>query len=248
MLFRMILIVSAIYGLFYAFTTIFSCGDPRKIADAFLGSKKCLPSTFILTTGYIYGILNVIADWTFVLIPISVLIESDLDRRSKISVSLVMALGAVGSVSSILRMVYLKGLLLGSHGLDSMHPLFYQGSHIETDISIASTIKATIWATAEPGTGIIAASIAILRPLIRNITTSVRTHTSRSASHKASLASEEDNIALTSLSAKHMSMYSVRSDEPWSPTIEVGKAEAQRMINVQMVNGRGSPTPKIRMV
>lgn len=51
------------------------------------------------------------------LIPISVLLDSDLDRRSKISVSMVMALGAVGSVSSILRMVYLKGLGYNGPGL-----------------------------------------------------------------------------------------------------------------------------------
>jgi uncharacterized membrane protein YfcA len=117
LLFHVLLIVSAAYGFFYVLTAIFACGDPAKIADTMLGSKKCLPAAFILATGYLYGALNVIADWTFVLIPICVLIESDLDRRSKISVSIVMALGAVGSVSSIMRMVYLKGLLFVPSGL-----------------------------------------------------------------------------------------------------------------------------------
>jgi hypothetical protein len=104
-LFHIVLTVSATCGLFYALTTIFSCGDPRKTADACLGSKKCLLSAFVLATGYIYGIINIIADWTFILIAISVLIGSDLDRRLKISVSIVMALGATGSLSSILRLV-----------------------------------------------------------------------------------------------------------------------------------------------
>jgi len=72
---------------------------------------------FGLATGYLYGAINVIADWTFVLIPITVLLDSELDRRSKISVSIVMALGAVGSVSSIMRMVYLKGLIHVPTGL-----------------------------------------------------------------------------------------------------------------------------------
>lgn len=119
LLFHIILAVSAGYGLFYVLTTIFACGDPAKIADVLVGSKKCLPTTFILSTGYLYGAINVIADWTFVLIPICVLLESDLDRRSKISVSIVMGLGAIGSISSIMRMVYLKGLLLSSHGMSS---------------------------------------------------------------------------------------------------------------------------------
>lgn len=111
LLFHVLLAVSAIYGLFYVTKTIFVCGNPAKLADTMFGSKKCLPAGLILATGYIYGILNVIADWTFVLVPISVLLDSELDRRSKISVSLVMALGAVGSVSSIMRMVYLRGLI-----------------------------------------------------------------------------------------------------------------------------------------
>jgi hypothetical protein len=111
LLFHVVLGISATYGFFYVITSIFACGNPAKIADTFLGSKKCLPSTFILATGYMYGTLNVLADWTFVLVPISVLLDSSLDRRSKISVSCVMALGAIGSVSSIMRMVYLRGLV-----------------------------------------------------------------------------------------------------------------------------------------
>jgi hypothetical protein len=111
LLFHVVLGISAAYGFFYVITSIFACGDPAKIADSLLGSKKCLPTAFILSTGYLYGAINVIADWTFVLVPISVLVDSNLDRRSKISVSAVMALGAVGSVSSIMRMVYLRGLI-----------------------------------------------------------------------------------------------------------------------------------------
>jgi hypothetical protein len=200
--------VSAFYGLFYVLTAIFACGNPAKLADALLGSKKCLPTAFILSTGYLYGALNVIADWTFVLIPISVLLDSALDRRAKISVSVVMALGAVGSVSSIMRMVYLRGLILSPTSLSSI------------------TIKATIWATAEPGTGIVAASIAILRPLIRDITTSVKSH---AGSRKGSRGDDEDTIALTSQAAKKHSAYSIGDDDPWSPSI-AGKARVERCL------------------
>ena len=34
-----------------------------------------------------------------------------------------------------------------------------------------------------------------------------------------------------------------QDDDPWSPTA-MGKASVQRVINVQMVNGRGSPVPQ----
>jgi hypothetical protein len=130
LLFHVLLGVSAVYGLFYVLTAIFACGNPVKIADTLLGSKSCLPSAFILSTGYLYGIVNVIADWTFVLVPISVLLDSDLDRRSKISVSIVMGLGAVGSVSSIMRMVYLRGLILAPTGLRCTSPSHLQAAKL----------------------------------------------------------------------------------------------------------------------
>ncbi|OAG03829.1 uncharacterized protein CC84DRAFT_1059881, partial [Paraphaeosphaeria sporulosa] len=156
-LFHVILAISGVFGIFYFFVTLFVCGSPTKLADSFIGAraKHCAPVWFVLTTGYIYGIINVVADWIFTLIPIVILMDSTMDRRSKISVGIVMSFAAVGSISSIMRMVYLKGLLF------------------ENSVSTTS-IKATIWATAEPGTGIIAASAAILRPLFRKIYTDVR--------------------------------------------------------------------------
>ncbi|KAH8708461.1 hypothetical protein GQ44DRAFT_752789 [Phaeosphaeriaceae sp. PMI808] len=209
MIFHVVLCISATYGLFYVLTTIFACGDPAQFADAMMGSKKCLPKTFQLTTGYLYGAINVISDWTFVLIPISVLLDSDLDRRAKISVGIVMALGAIGSVSSILRMVYLKGLIIRGMAFQ------------------ANTIKATIWASAEPGTGIIAASTAILRPLIRNITTSIR------SARKGSITpTDEDSVALTLRAGKKKSMYSLGTEDPWSPTTSFAKRRDQRAFAV----------------
>ena len=110
-LFYAILGISGVYGLYYFLETIFHCGNPARMGFALLGSRDCAPGWLALSSGYIYGVLNIICDWTFTLIPIAILIDSNMDRRSKISVSVVMGFAAVGSVSSILRMVYLKGLM-----------------------------------------------------------------------------------------------------------------------------------------
>ena len=112
-IFHIILAISGIFGIFYFLVTIFVCGSPANIADSFIGAraKHCAPVWFVLSTGYIYGIINVVADWIFTLIPIVILMDSKMDRRSKISVGVVMAFAAIGSVSSIMRMVYLRGLL-----------------------------------------------------------------------------------------------------------------------------------------
>jgi hypothetical protein len=165
LVFQVILAVSAIYGVFYVFIAIFQCGDPTALADTIFVNKQCLPDWFLLASGYMYGCINVIADWTFVLIPICILADSDMDRRSKIPVIVVMALGAIGSVSSILRMIYLKGLLLNGKFINE-------------------AVSTTIWATAEPGTGIAAASIAVLRPLFRQIRGEVREKMSRIGTSK----------------------------------------------------------------
>lgn len=77
----------------------------------------------------------------------------------------------------------------------------------------AASIKATIWATAEPGTGIVAASTAILRPLLRKLYADVREKmnsygTATSMSRKFSTQwnikkdREESVIELTSADAK----------------------------------------------
>lgn len=199
----MLLGVSLVYGLFYVFITVFRCGDPTKLADSLLRRSNCKPDAFLLAAGYIYGSINVIADWTFVLIPISVLLDSALDRRAKMSVGLVMALGAVGSISSIIRMVYLSGL-------------FVNETHFST-----TSVKATIWATAEPGTGIIAASVAVLRPLFRKIASDVRTNAASPALPDDALAPDSDTIALTSHSKKDVCIHSNQSEHPWGPTAAV---------------------------
>lgn len=136
-------------------------------------------------------------------------------------------------------------------------------------------MKATIWATAEPGTGIIAASIALLRPLLRKIASDTQqAYHSRKASGssvKSTLArtfkskeSDSDSIiGLTTIETNKTYLNDVevggvnaantnkwnrestnggaRDEDPWSPTVTMGKASVQKVINVQMVNGRGSP-------
>ncbi|CBX99486.1 hypothetical protein IAQ61_005261 [Plenodomus lingam] len=220
-IFHTLLSVSTMYGFVYALITIFQCGNPSKVADSLLGSPKCLPGPTLLATGYLYGSINVLADWTFVLIPISVLVGSDLDRKSKISVSMVMALGAVGSVSSIMRMVYLHGLALnGGKGL------------------LPSSIKATIWATAEPGTGIIAASVAILRPLLRVMASVARRKVISFDSNKNCNLSESETIALAS---QKPSIYSGCSVDFLSPTVVVGQVIVQSVMSVRTADGREIP-------
>ena len=110
----------------------------------------------------------------------------------------------------------------------------------------ATSVNETIWSIAEPGTGIVAASIAILRPLFRKVASDVRSKASHYSHSRKGSKQTDDSIALTAHDSvsqaenKRASMYSVRSDDPWSPTI-VATAGVQRMI---VVKGRLSPATR----
>jgi hypothetical protein len=109
----------------------------------------------------------------------------------------------------------------------------------------ATSVKLTIWATAEPGTGIIAASIAILRPLFRKIALDVRAKTSSYAQSRKEPQLSDDSIPLTSQNsvsqAKYMeaNVYSIRPEDPWRPTV-IATEDVQRMI---LVKGKMIPAP-----
>ncbi|KAI1548614.1 hypothetical protein PtrSN001C_002005 [Pyrenophora tritici-repentis] len=204
LIFHIALVISTIYGFLYVFVALFQCGDPTRLADNLLhpSSPNCLPSAFLMCTGYVYGIINVIADWTFVLLPVSVLMDSDLDRRSKISVII--------------------------------------------------SRKVTIWATAEPGTGIVAASVAILRPLVRKMAADVREKAkmhSRKGSHQS-----DDTIRLTRRASftppfkKKPGMYSLNSEDdenPWSPTLMAEERGMGGDVMPKMIVVKGMMSPAI---
>ncbi|ORY13369.1 hypothetical protein BCR34DRAFT_267352 [Clohesyomyces aquaticus] len=251
-IFQTLIWVSALYGIFYMFIAIFQCGLPGQVLSSILkGRLKCLPTKFLFATGYLYGIICVVADWTFVLIPIFILVESDMDRRSKISVSIIMVLGAVGSVSAIMRMVYVRGLLLNGE-------------------YISDSANAAIWATAEPGTGITAASLATLRPLFRKLREGMRSKISTISASSASGFSrskvstagkdwdylgQNDMIGLTTAvtggthntaaeeHSKKMSMESNHSyiGDPWDDHVTLERAEVATVKHVRMHTGFRSP-------
>ncbi|PVH95838.1 hypothetical protein DM02DRAFT_536497 [Periconia macrospinosa] len=224
-LFHTTLVITALYGVFYFLATVLVCGSPSNAEGSFAGSRSCASTDFILSTGYIYGIINVLSDWTFTLVPILILIESDMCPRSKIVVSFVIAFAAIGSVSSIMRMVYLKGLLL------------------KTGLTVES-VKATIWATAEPGTGIIASSVAILRPLFRKIALKFGNKTNNNCDPKVLPAppvtnDQESVVGLKSMDMKSKERRSSISDDVWDADTSYDLTLSGRPITITVGAGEG---------
>jgi len=80
-----------------------------------------------------------------------------MDRRSKISAGLILSLGAFGSICSIVRFRYVQSLSIDDD-------FFY------------SAVNISIWSTIELGAGIIAGSLATMRPLLKRMLKIGRDH------------------------------------------------------------------------
>jgi len=69
-----------------------------------------------LAAGFAYSIsaLNVIADWTFGILPAFVVKDLVMSRRQKVLVSCILAFAAVGSTATLVRLPFI-GTLQGSY-------------------------------------------------------------------------------------------------------------------------------------
>lgn len=142
------------YGIAYFFIVIFQCGNPAQLFQNEV-EGKCIPFSIVLPLGYIQAVLNAVTDWIFTVVPIVILWRTKMSLADKVSASICLALGGLSSVSSIARIGYVEGLQPDA-------AFFVNASEI------------SIWSLVEPGLGIVAASLATLKPLCRNCLEYVR--------------------------------------------------------------------------
>ncbi|KAG9979504.1 hypothetical protein KCU98_g8733, partial [Aureobasidium melanogenum] len=135
------------YGIVFTFIVIFQCGNPTSffIQEA---RKACMSDTILQPLYYTAGGMNALTDWLFSLLPATVIWSAAIPRSMKISAGCLLGLGSLASIASLIRLAYIPGI--------EASPTF-----LEHSVNIAS------WSIVEPGLGIIAASLATLRPLFR---------------------------------------------------------------------------------
>ncbi|KAH0367354.1 hypothetical protein KCU65_g4678, partial [Aureobasidium melanogenum] len=135
------------YGIIFTFIVIFQCGNP---ANFFIQEvrKACMSDNILQPLYYAAGGMNALTDWLFSLLPVTVIWSAAIPRSMKISAGCLLGLGSLASIASLIRLAYIPGI--------EASPTF-----LEHSVNIAS------WSIVEPGLGIIAASLATLRPLIR---------------------------------------------------------------------------------
>ncbi|KAI8966860.1 hypothetical protein F5Y11DRAFT_361885 [Daldinia sp. FL1419] len=137
------------YYIVYAFLSAFQCQPVAYFWFRYNGMKgKCWSSSLVMGSTYTAAGVNVVTDWVLGLLPIALVRNLELSRRSKILVSGTLALGSIASTATIVRIPYIWQLTQPGNYV-----------HDFTDLSI--------WSTTENGIGLIASSVATLRPLIR---------------------------------------------------------------------------------
>ncbi|KAH8768053.1 hypothetical protein BGZ57DRAFT_766264, partial [Hyaloscypha finlandica] len=140
--------VVTVFSIFYFFLIIFQCSPVTYFWTQYLGVVgKCVPAKVITNSTYAHSAISAWADWTLGILPIFLVWDLAMNPRTKVSVALILALGAIGSTATIVRIPYINQL--------AQNDFLY------------STTDVAIWSTVEPGIGITAAALATLRPLFR---------------------------------------------------------------------------------
>jgi hypothetical protein len=140
--------ISTIYGFIYFGIVTFGCGNPEYFLLRTV-QHECISIPHVtIPASYVHTALNAVTDWIMALLPIVTIWNLNMPRITKFWAYLLLALGAAGSIVSLIRFAYVEGLQPGKH--------FFQQS-----------AKFALYSTIEPGLGIAAVSFATLRPLFK---------------------------------------------------------------------------------
>jgi hypothetical protein len=139
--------LSTAINIYHCFFVLFSCGNPSLYLENTL-HRKCVRKSVEVGLAYEQATITTVTDWVFALMPIPLLWNATMDRRSKISVGLILSLGAFGSICSIVRFKYIDSL-------GDRDDFFWNAANV------------SIWSTIEMGTGIVAGCLATMRPLFK---------------------------------------------------------------------------------
>lgn len=143
--------IMVITSLGYFFSFVFQCNPSRYFWTRYSSNGDtgyCMTTTVIVDISYGYSSISCLVDWTLGILPVFMLWNLQMDRRTKATVSVILALGAVASTATIIRIPYLHYLS------DEVNFLY-----VTTDVAI--------WSTIEVGIAISASSFATLKPLFR---------------------------------------------------------------------------------
>ncbi|GAM90010.1 hypothetical protein ANO11243_080500 [Dothideomycetidae sp. 11243] len=146
---RISMTIYATFSVAFFFVVLFECGSPTGFNFVY---GVCFHWNIMGPLNYIAAVLNAVIDWIFVLTPILVVSQTMMDRRAKFQVCCVILLGVFGSVVSVARIPLIRDLRI-------IPSLAYFGQ----------IVPITLLSFVETSVGLIAISLAALRPLVKKV-------------------------------------------------------------------------------
>jgi len=149
-----VMVLSVAMNLIDTFWNIFSCGDPRFYYDHIVAGK-CASTAWGLAESYAQTIVNTGTDIALACLPFFLLRDSMMATSAKLSVAFILILATTGCICGIVVLAYI--------------PDYYNNADL-----FRSIVKVGIIREVEVGTGILAGSLATMRPLLSSIVTSIK--------------------------------------------------------------------------
>ncbi|KAL3424535.1 integral membrane protein [Phlyctema vagabunda] len=142
--------VIEIYSVVFFFLFVLQCRPSKYFWTRYTGgSGTCMNPKITVDATYVYSAISCWSDWTLAIIPVFLVWNLQMNSRTKLVVAVILAMGAIASTATIIRIPYVKDL---ANQADFLY----------------ATTDVAIWSTSETGIGITASCIATLRPLFRN--------------------------------------------------------------------------------
>ncbi|KAI0160973.1 hypothetical protein GGR52DRAFT_154166 [Hypoxylon sp. FL1284] len=147
----LVLIVTMnIANFLYIIFTFFKC-EPK--VYSWIKGPGCWSTQKYINYGIFAGAYSAFVDFSFALIPWFLILNLQMKKREKLGVAIAMSCGIIAGITAVMRCVYLPKLSIGTFST--------QGTTL------------VIWYVAESSATIVAASIPVLRALIKEISSSI---------------------------------------------------------------------------
>lgn len=102
--------VSVLYGTIFFFLCLFQCGNPSQFHIRVLFGGSCMSPEVVDGTSYAHSALICSVDLVFAVLPVALIWDTNMSRRSKMTVAGILGLGSVAVIATFARFGYVNDL------------------------------------------------------------------------------------------------------------------------------------------
>ncbi|KAJ5966718.1 hypothetical protein N7501_002966 [Penicillium viridicatum] len=141
--------IATVIGLIFFFFTIFQCSPVNYFWNRMQPHThgSCINRSPLTAVAYVYSVGAAITDLTIGLLPVALIWDLRMNRRTKIAIIAILSIGCIASAAVIIRIPYIP-------------------TYKDPDFLYA-TYQLSIWSNVEAGIGITAGCLTTFRPLVR---------------------------------------------------------------------------------